>query len=125
MKLTLALILALTAPAFAKDAHFWTREQRFTAVAMAAEVSIDGYTTQAIRGYGGRELDPIAAPMVHRGTAGQVVASTLGVASLLATQYLLHKAGHPRRAKWAGRAALMGEGLNCARQIQVLKEWKR
>src|SRR5271157_2233059 len=99
---------------------FWTPERKAETGALAIESAIDGYTTQKLGEHGYHEANPIARPLVNRGTAGQVIASTAGPAMVLGAQYLAHKLGHDKLANYLGRTAVAGEGLNVGRQIDLL-----
>jgi|ERR1035438_9091449 hypothetical protein len=115
------ILVILTATCFAQEG-FWSKERKLETTGLVAESIMDSYTTQVMlhRGYG--ELNPLARPLVTRGNAGQVAACGLGVGSVLAVQYLLYHKGHRKAANWAGRLALIAEGVNVGRQIKLLKE---
>ncbi len=118
MKYAMAVLL-LAASCMAQN--FWTTERFTVTSVLVAESTYDGYTTQVLthRGYG--EANPLARPLVTRGTAGQVAASALGVGVVLGVQYASHRMGHERVANWVGRIAVAGEGVNCARQYELMR----
>jgi len=109
------------APAGHEDEKFWTTERKANTAALAVEVAVDGYKTQYWKNHDPlmKEDNPIARPLVMAGIAGQVGASALGMGAVLGAQWLAHKLGHDEMAKWIGRAAVAGEGLNAAREVGV------
>jgi hypothetical protein len=116
-----AWILAiLTTSCFAQDS-FWTKERKVETTGIVAESIVDGYTTQRLINAHHTELNPLAAPMVNRGTAGQVAASALGVGAAVGVQYLLYRTGHRKASRWAGHIILVAEGVNVGRQISLVR----
>ena len=116
------VLLLLTASCMAQD--FWSKERKLETTGLVAESVIDGVTTQMWLGaspwHG--ELNPLARPLVTRGNAGQVAACVLGVGAVLGVEYALHRTGQRKAANWAGRVALMAEGLNVGRQIKLVTQ---
>jgi len=116
-----AWILAiLTTTCFAQD--FWTKERKVETTGLVAATLVDGYTTQTLLHRGAYELNPVARPLVTHGTAGQVAADVLGVSLALGVQYALHRTGHTKAARWAGRIALAAEWANVGRNIYYVKK---
>jgi hypothetical protein len=103
------------------NSKFWTPERKAETAALLGESAYDGYSTQKIIGRGGVENDPIAAPLVKKGPAGQAAASALGPAAVVGIEYLAHKLGHDKLADWIGRVTTSAEGANDVRQYRVLK----
>jgi hypothetical protein len=103
----------------APQKKFWTKERIGTTLGLGAESAVDGVATQKWLHNPGvvdaREMNPLARPLVTRGTGGQVAASILGPAAVVGAQYLVHTTGHEKAADWIGRVALGGEGVNAAR----------
>ena len=103
---------------------FWTKERKVETTVLVAESITDGVTTQMWLRSSPKhgELNPLARPLVTRGNAGQVAASVLGVGVVLGVQYALHRTGHRRAANWAGRIAVVAEGLNVGRQLKLVTQ---
>ena len=77
---------------------------------LTALVAVDGVTTQhLIQDYKFREMNPIARPLVTRGSAGQVAACTMGLGVAVSAAYLFHKRGQHRLEKWTLRLFIAGE----------------
>lgn len=77
---------------------------------LTALVAVDGVTTQhLIQDYKFREMNPIARPLVTRGSAGQVAACTIGLGAAVSAVYLFHKTGRHRLEKWTLRLFIAGE----------------
>ena len=95
---------------------FWTVERFSVTAALIGESAYDGLTTQDSLSKGGHEMNPLAIPFVKHGAAGQAAASIVGVGSVLALEYGLHRFHHDRAADWVGRLAAAGEGVNCLSQ---------
>ncbi|HVO63781.1 MAG TPA: hypothetical protein VMT53_22850 [Terriglobales bacterium] len=78
--------------------------------ALTTLVAVDGVTTQhLIQDYKYGEMNPIARPLVTRGTAGQVVACSMGLGAAISAAYLFHKRGRHRLEKWTLRLFIAGE----------------
>lgn len=79
--------------------------------ALTTLVAVDGLTTQhLIQDYKFGEMNPIARPLVKRGTAGQVAACTMGLGAAISAAYFFHKKGRHRLEKWTLRLFIAGEG---------------
>lgn len=78
--------------------------------ALTTLVAIDGATTQHLmQDYKFREMNPVARPLVTRGSAGQGVACAVGLSAAVGAAYLLHKRGHHRLERWTLRLSIAGE----------------
>jgi hypothetical protein len=78
--------------------------------ALTTLVAMDGVTTQhLIQDYKFREMNPIARPLVTRGTAGQVAACSMGLGAAIGAAYLFHKSGRHRLERWTLRLFIAGE----------------
>lgn len=95
-------------------------EAKIEFVAFAAEVAADGVSTRLLYTRGCGENDPIARPFVRAGVGGQVAASFLGFAAIGRAWAILCHTHHERMAQWMLRTALAGEGINDARQFNVM-----
>jgi hypothetical protein len=123
---SLMIILALSCTCWSQnlpDAPSSTA-RKIEIAAFVGEVAYDGFTTQEIlhSRLGGTEVDPIARPFVNDGAKGQVVASAIAIASVVGTSYLLHRLHHDKSATWVLHLAVVGEGLNIARQTYELRK---
>ena len=112
-----ALIEAPTAPNVQKTHKFFDRQNlSLTAMVFSAALA-DGITTQhalglrrttttiqngAVRTMTTRyvELNPVAAPLVNRGWAGQIAATTLTAGADIAVTNWLHRKGHHRMERF-------------------------
>jgi len=62
---------------------------------LAVAIAADGITTQhVLNSDGGKEVNPLARPLVVHGAGGQLAASSIGFAFGVGTSYLLHRTGH-------------------------------
>jgi hypothetical protein len=91
-----------------------------TLLLLAAEVSYDGWSTQYLRSKGYTELDPLAAPLVNKGTWGQVAASTLGWVATAVPSLLLYHYNHPLPGTTIAVIVAVAEGINCIRQATIV-----
>jgi hypothetical protein len=90
--------------------NFFNAHNVVSMSALTALVAIDGVTTQhLIQDYKFREMNPIARPLVTRGSAGQVAACTMGLGVAVGAAYLFHKRGHYRLEKWTLRLSISAE----------------
>src|SRR5271157_3797656 len=118
---TLSIMLLLTASCMAQD--FWSKERKLETTGLVAESILDGVTTQQwLKTPGHIELNPLARPLVTRGTAGQVAACALGVGVVLGVEHALYKTGHRKAALWVSRIAVSAEGANVGRQVYL---WRK
>jgi hypothetical protein len=101
---------------------FFSTETILETAALTGESAYDGWATQKTlsSGLALSEGNPIARPLVMRGTPGQVASSAIGVGLALGASYTLHHFGHPRMAQWVMRVSVAGEGANCVRQYGQL-----
>jgi hypothetical protein len=100
---------------------FWSTAHKIDFSIFAGEVVADGITTQRGIGNGMREANPLARPLVSRGAAGQVAASTLGFGAGVGAAYLLHKTHHYKAERVAVRMILAVEGAAVAQNIVALR----
>ena len=78
--------------------------------ALTALIAADGATTQhLIQDYKFREINPIARPLVTRGSGGQAAACAIGLVAAVGTSYLFHRKGHHRLEEWTLRLLTAGE----------------
>jgi len=78
--------------------------------ALTALLAVDGVTTQhLIQDYKFGEMNPIARPLVTRGSAGQAVACAMGLGTDVGAAYLFHKRGNHRLEKWTLSLSIAGE----------------
>jgi hypothetical protein len=117
---TLVAILLLAGITSAQT--FWTKETKAEVGVFTTEVALDGWTTQVLLSRGCGELNPLARPMVTRGTLGQAGASAVGLGAVVGTSYLLHRLHHDKWAKWTLRTGAALEGANDVRQVYLTKE---
>lgn len=76
---------------------FWEKGNQVRLWTLAGLVAADGITTHHVLfAQGGRELNPLARPLVIRGVGGQLAASFVGYGLSLGTSYLFHKRAHHR-----------------------------
>ena len=103
---------------------FWSTERKAETTGLVAESITDGITTQMWLHSSPyhTELNPLARPLVTRGNAGQVAACALGVGAVLGIEYALHRTGHRKAANWAGRIAVVAEGVNVGRQLKLVTQ---
>jgi hypothetical protein len=118
------MLVFITAVCSAQDTKFWSTERKLETTGLVGESVIDAVTTQMWLGASPRhtELNPVARPLVTRGNAGQVAACALGVGAVLGVQYVLYRHGHRKAANWAGRIAVVAEGLNVGRQLKLVTQ---
>ena len=83
---------------------------------LAALIIYDGWSTQYLLHRGYTEGNPLARWMVMEGTWGQVLACVLGFLACAAVTLLFAHYGHNLLAEIFAWCAVIGEGLNCARQ---------
>ena len=97
-KLLLVIFLLSTVPLLkAEEKHrFWDRKNVRLHLINLTTQSLDAYSTQRLLNMGGgREMNPLARPLVHQGWKGQAAASYgLGFGGTLLGSYLLHRWGH-------------------------------
>lgn len=77
--------------------RFLDRGNRIRLLLLAGIATADGITTQRlVTVYNGKELNPLARPLVTKGAAGQAAASFLGYGVGAGTAYLFHRTKHHR-----------------------------
>ena len=115
------ILVFLTAVCSAQESKFWSTERKVETTGLVAESITDGITTQMWLHSSPyhTELNPLARPLVTRGNAGQIAASALGVGAVLGIEYALWKTGHHKASRYAGRIAVVAEGVNVGRQIKL------
>lgn len=88
---------------------FWTHQATGEYIVLAGAIAVDAIGTQYALSQGAHELNPVAAPFVKHGAAGQALASALAFGAGMGVSYALHRSGHPHAAAIARRLAVMGE----------------
>lgn len=74
---------------------FLDRPAKIRFALLAGVIAADGVTTQHVLNTdGGKEVNPLARPLVVHGAAGQLAASSLGYAFGIGTSYIFHRTGH-------------------------------
>ena len=101
--------------------RFWSAENKIDLSIFAGQLAADAITTQRGLSEGFREVNPLMRPLVTRGVAGQVTASTLSFGAGLGTVYLLHVTHHYRAGRITLRLILAGEGALVGHNIALLR----
>jgi hypothetical protein len=74
---------------------FFDRPAKIRFALLAGVIAADGITTQHVLNKdGGKEINPLARPLVVHGAAGQFAASAIGYAFGIGTSYVFHRTGH-------------------------------
>ncbi len=80
-----------------EHARFLDRPAKIRFAVLAGLIAADGITTQYVLNHdGGKEVNPLARPMVTHGAVGQFAASSIGLGFGMGTSYLFHRTGHHR-----------------------------
>ncbi len=78
-----------------EHARFLDRPAKIRFAILAGVIAADGITTQYVLNHdGGKEVNPLARPLVTHGAVGQFAASTIGFGFGVGTSYLFHRTGH-------------------------------
>ena len=78
-----------------EHARFLDRSAKIRFAVLAGVIAADGITTQYVLNHdGGKEVNPLARPLVIHGAVGQFAASTIGFGFGVGTSYLFHRTGH-------------------------------
>ena len=96
---------------------FWNLENKIDFSILAGQITVDAITTQHGLNNGSRETNPVMRPLVTRGAAGEVAASSIGFGFAVGTAYLLHRAHHYEAERIAVRTMLAVEGGYVANNI--------
>lgn len=89
---------------------FFEKRNQIRLATLAGLVAADGVTTHHVLFVdGGRELNPLARPLVMQGAGGQVAASFLGYGVGMGTSYLFHKMGHHKMERMVLNLAIAAE----------------
>jgi len=74
---------------------FLDRPAKIRFALLAGVIAADGITTQHVLNHdGGKEVNPLARPLVIHGAPGQFAASAIGYAFGIGTSYVFHRTGH-------------------------------
>jgi hypothetical protein len=109
------LLLLATTVSYAQESFFDI--QRIIALStLTAQITLDGTATQRTPRL--IENDPLARPLVMRGSAGQAAACGLGLVAVMGTSYVLHKFHHEKLSRLVLWGSVAGEGINNAHQFK-------
>jgi len=101
--------------------RFWDLENKIDFSIFAGQLAADAITTQRGLGNGFREANPIAAPFVNRGAAGEASASALSFGAGVGVAYVLHRTHHYKAERITVRLMLAGEGAVVGHNIALLR----
>jgi hypothetical protein len=116
---------SFVAPSRLPDApapKFWGVENKIDFSIFAGQLAADAITTQRGLRNGFREANPIAAPFVYRGAAGEAASCALSLGAGIGMAYILHRTHHYKAEHLAVRLMLAGEGAAVANNIALLRE---
>lgn len=83
-------------PPLHSEHRFWDKQNTSLLVVHAGLETADFFLTHDAIASGGRELNPIARPLVKMGTGGQIAFFAGGTLATMGVSYLLHKTHHHR-----------------------------
>jgi hypothetical protein len=92
---------------------------------LAALIIYDGWSTQYLLRRGYSEGNPLARWMVSKGTWGQILACVVGFSACAVITFLFAHYGHSLLSGVFAVCAVIGEGLNCARQGWIVHNTKK
>jgi hypothetical protein len=86
---------------------FLDRPAKIRFAILAGLIAADGITTQHVLNTdGGKEVNPLARPLVTHGAGGQLAASAIGYAFGIGGSYIFHRTGHHKLERFFQHAAI-------------------